>query len=287
MAKDTICRNCQTVGKPRKSMPGNPAIEIALWLCFIIPGLVYSMWRRSKAKVECAKCGRDDTLLPLKSPMGQQLLSRAESQAPVPDAGAPSINLVPTPELCVSMWPRLFGIEPPSATTHEEYQSWATTALVAVVLDLRNRGAITLSQETEEEHRGKPKTTTTIGFADLSGDFGGVAAILLENERAKPGMNVQQFFEGLPLGKRNPCGLMNLVWELGIDRGFYTKEVSGVMRNALYTPVPDALASTEAAAQESAERYKSFASSEPDMQRAVRSAAQLAIPIPIEIDRDE
>lgn len=49
------------------------AVEIILWLCFIVPGLIYSIWRMSSYHAACPVCG-SSTLVPLNSPNGQKIL---------------------------------------------------------------------------------------------------------------------------------------------------------------------------------------------------------------------
>lgn len=264
--------------------------EIVLW-AFVFPGLIYSLWRRAIPRSECPNCHRTDSLISVQSPMGQQLLTRSQSSSPTGAASEVSVGSTKnglTPELLVSLWSRLFGIEPPSGAGQEEYMQLASTALVAVAIDLRRSGAITLSQTTEPGHGHTTKTMTTVGFGDLSGDLSGVAAVLLSNDRARTGMEAERFFEGLPLGKRHPVGLMSLIWEQGVERGAYTKHASGLKgRNVLYAPNAEAKANAEAAAQELAREYKAAVENEPALVTGLRRAAQLAIPVPREIESDD
>ncbi len=44
-----------------------------LWLCFLIPGLIYSIWRRSGNLNACPSCGQT-SLIPLFSPGGKELI---------------------------------------------------------------------------------------------------------------------------------------------------------------------------------------------------------------------
>jgi ribosomal protein S27AE len=67
-----ICTRCGTT-LDRKDLknPGNTLMELVLWLWLIIPGLLYSIWRRSKEKL-CPQCG-SDTLVPENTPVGKRL----------------------------------------------------------------------------------------------------------------------------------------------------------------------------------------------------------------------
>lgn len=70
--KQMICSNCGTIGVPKTVTEGSFFIELILWLCFLIPGLIYSIWRLTKRHQACRTCGSKD-LMPLNSPMGIKL----------------------------------------------------------------------------------------------------------------------------------------------------------------------------------------------------------------------
>ena len=74
----TICPSCGTQGS-RSETRGSIFIEIILWLCFIIPGLIYSLWRLTTRHKVCRACG--SSVIPLFSPRGQQMLREAERRA--------------------------------------------------------------------------------------------------------------------------------------------------------------------------------------------------------------
>ncbi len=68
-----ICAQCGSTGSPKTQTRGNILIEIILWCCLLLPGLLYSIWRSgSKFKV-CSECEGME-LVPLKSPRGKKLL---------------------------------------------------------------------------------------------------------------------------------------------------------------------------------------------------------------------
>ncbi len=73
MSKEIICRNCGYQGKAKKTSKGSIWIEIVLWCCILLPGLIYSIWRLTSKYLACPKCGSKD-LVPLDSPVGQKLL---------------------------------------------------------------------------------------------------------------------------------------------------------------------------------------------------------------------
>ena len=71
-----VCTRCGSIfQQPRRHMSGNFLTEVFLWLLFIIPGLIYSVWRlTTKAKV-CPSCGSKD-IIPEHTPEGQRIASR-------------------------------------------------------------------------------------------------------------------------------------------------------------------------------------------------------------------
>lgn len=70
---ELICTRCYAVGQTKTKAEGSILIELVLWLCFIIPGLLYSLWRDSARKKVCSQCGCKD-LVPVESPRGKMLI---------------------------------------------------------------------------------------------------------------------------------------------------------------------------------------------------------------------
>lgn len=72
-----ICKRCRTTfEKPKRYMAGSFLTELFLWLLFIVPGLIYSIWRlTTKAKV-CPSCESVE-IIPLETPEGRRLQSQA------------------------------------------------------------------------------------------------------------------------------------------------------------------------------------------------------------------
>ena len=70
-----ICLNCGYVGAPRTRVKGSCLIEGILWLTFIVPGIIYTIWRmgRDARLTECPKCGAQN-MVPVESPAGQNFL---------------------------------------------------------------------------------------------------------------------------------------------------------------------------------------------------------------------
>lgn len=70
-----VCRNCGTVSVPKEKNKGSGMIELILWICFIIPGVIYSCWRVAGRYKACPACG-SLLLVPQDSPEGQRLLGK-------------------------------------------------------------------------------------------------------------------------------------------------------------------------------------------------------------------
>lgn len=71
-SKQKICKSCGTVAIPKKNTKGSIAIELTLWLFFLVPGLIYSLWRLSNRYEVCPNCGSEE-IVPLDSSMGRKL----------------------------------------------------------------------------------------------------------------------------------------------------------------------------------------------------------------------
>lgn len=65
MMKPVECKLCGFKGKPKVKTRGSVAIELVLWCCLLIPGLVYSLWRVTSRVKICAHCKKDTHLIPI------------------------------------------------------------------------------------------------------------------------------------------------------------------------------------------------------------------------------
>lgn len=54
-----VCQTCEEVGQVRTEMPGNSVVELLLYLFYLVPGIIYSVWRRQGKKQVCGACGSD------------------------------------------------------------------------------------------------------------------------------------------------------------------------------------------------------------------------------------
>lgn len=73
MSKDLkICRNCGHEVKGKRVTRGSFLIELVLWT-MILPGLLYTIWRKTSQYEACPSCGEKGTLIPLNSPMAKKI----------------------------------------------------------------------------------------------------------------------------------------------------------------------------------------------------------------------
>lgn len=72
--QDYVCTQCGEQAKPVLITKGSIFIEIILWLCLLIPGLIYSIWRHSTRFRGCPDC-RTQTMVKADSPIGKKLLT--------------------------------------------------------------------------------------------------------------------------------------------------------------------------------------------------------------------
>ena len=70
MAKQLFCPSCGNIGAPKTLTPGSILIELVLWICFIVPGLIYSLWRITSKKPVCPHCGQNG-MIPKDSPIAK------------------------------------------------------------------------------------------------------------------------------------------------------------------------------------------------------------------------
>lgn len=74
MGGKRYCTNCGVVAYPKTVTPGSIGIELLLWLFFIIPGLIYSIWRLAAQHKACPSCGARN-MISLNSPVAMQHIS--------------------------------------------------------------------------------------------------------------------------------------------------------------------------------------------------------------------
>jgi hypothetical protein len=74
MSKQKLCTTCGHTGPSETITEGHFAIEVILWLMFIVPGIIYTLWRLTTRHEGCPKC-HAKTIIPIDSPIAQKFLS--------------------------------------------------------------------------------------------------------------------------------------------------------------------------------------------------------------------
>jgi len=70
-----VCTSCGFVGNPKNKTQGSFWVEIFLWICGILPGVLYSVWRWTTRKKVCPACN-NPTMIPTNTPRGIELLKQ-------------------------------------------------------------------------------------------------------------------------------------------------------------------------------------------------------------------
>ena len=71
--EEYICQDCGYMGRAAVKLRGSGIVEKLLWCILIIPGPLYSYWRRQGGEVECAGCA-DGYIVKVDSKLGLVML---------------------------------------------------------------------------------------------------------------------------------------------------------------------------------------------------------------------
>ena len=77
LQREVYCTSCGTLGQPKKIIKGSFGVEVALWLLFLLPGLIYSVWRLT-SKVECCSSCSQPSIIPSNSPRALQMRAQVK-----------------------------------------------------------------------------------------------------------------------------------------------------------------------------------------------------------------
>jgi hypothetical protein len=67
---EKYCPSCGAVGTPQFRQSGSTFVAMLLWLTFLVPGIIYSIWRASTKRFVCPKCEQGG-MIPTDSPKAQ------------------------------------------------------------------------------------------------------------------------------------------------------------------------------------------------------------------------
>jgi transposase-like protein len=73
MSQKYICSQCGHVSGSQTAIKGSLGVEIILWLCFLVPGIIYSVWRSSSRHKVCPSC-KSTNLVSIDSPVGKKMM---------------------------------------------------------------------------------------------------------------------------------------------------------------------------------------------------------------------
>lgn len=96
-----ICTSCGYEGKGRKQLRGSKAAEIFIWAVLMIPGPLYSAWRRIKVPVKCPNCGHF-TMASLHSNAGRLMQQKIDVELGVLKPKAKPLE-EPLPQVAAAM----------------------------------------------------------------------------------------------------------------------------------------------------------------------------------------
>ena len=70
-----ICPHCGTRGEPKTITKGSLGMEIILWICFLVPGFIYSIWRLTTRQKGCPACNQIG-MIGVNTPNGRMLVEK-------------------------------------------------------------------------------------------------------------------------------------------------------------------------------------------------------------------
>lgn len=70
-----FCPSCDSFTNGKKETRGHFALEVLLWLCVLLPGFIYSIWRLSSKHMICSQCGASN-LIAFNSPKAKKELGQ-------------------------------------------------------------------------------------------------------------------------------------------------------------------------------------------------------------------
>jgi len=91
LSKKYVCMECGCQRDPIQAKRGFLFVELFMWLLYIVPGVIYSIWRRLRTHQICPNCRNPSIVLTSSSrAMGMMRLLRAFSPSTSPISTRPS-----------------------------------------------------------------------------------------------------------------------------------------------------------------------------------------------------
>ena len=91
-----LCTTCGYVGNTKRVTKGSFLIELILWIAFIVPGLIYSVWRLTSRYDACPKCGAAN-MIPLNSPIAKRMMQEQQPATPPVQQAQTTGRYIPPP----------------------------------------------------------------------------------------------------------------------------------------------------------------------------------------------
>jgi len=97
--KKYVCMECGCQRDPVNAKRGLLIIELLMWLLYILPGVIYSIWRRVRKQQVCPNCGNPSVVLTSSSrAMGvMRLMKTFSGSMPTASAKRPNQSSPKTP----------------------------------------------------------------------------------------------------------------------------------------------------------------------------------------------
>jgi hypothetical protein len=73
-----VCKQCWAIASPREEAGGSQFVEKLLWFLLIVPGAVYTTWRRMNKVKVCPHCSSREIVL-MNSPKGIRFMKEMYS----------------------------------------------------------------------------------------------------------------------------------------------------------------------------------------------------------------
>ncbi|UWZ83476.1 hypothetical protein [Occallatibacter riparius] len=77
LAPTHLCTQCGSQVWPKTITPGSFLMELLLWLLFLVPGVIYSIWRIASRYKGCPVCG-GKSCIPLGTPAANAIMAHLE-----------------------------------------------------------------------------------------------------------------------------------------------------------------------------------------------------------------
>jgi tRNA_anti-like len=74
MPQPMLCTQCGTVTSAESVTPGSGWMTLVLLLCFVVPGIIYWIWRHTSTYLVCPQC-RSKNIVPLASPVAYEAMT--------------------------------------------------------------------------------------------------------------------------------------------------------------------------------------------------------------------